>query len=164
MVVKDLEEKWKILSQRIIDFKNGEISSMKDDFLSFYLKKNVGKSIDFDQEKNEFVLGRYETGEMSHTVDCINEGRKLQVGFIPLERFSLYDMNQHYFKNWFIIEQEIKRMTNECYELEAECAEIKGKFDYSCADLYLTNLQRIVNLNRRIQRERLRNILLDLLG
>lgn len=44
MVVKDLEEKWKILSQRIIDFKNGEISSMKDDFLSFYLKKMLGKA------------------------------------------------------------------------------------------------------------------------
>ena len=39
MEIEDLEEKWKILTQRVVDFKNGEITSREDDSLSFYLKK-----------------------------------------------------------------------------------------------------------------------------
>lgn len=63
MEEKDLEIKWKILALKIVGFKNGVIKPY--DSLDFYLKQNIEKSIDFDQEKNEFILGRYETGRMS---------------------------------------------------------------------------------------------------
>ncbi len=162
MEEKDIEIKWKILALKIVGFKNGVIKPY--DSLDFYLKQNIEKSIDFDQEKNEFILGRYETGRMSMSkmVQSINEGKHFEVGFVPLERFSLEDIKE-YLKSGVNINQEIKEMTNERYKFQDECEEIKNKLDYSRADLYLTDLQKVVSLKRKIQRERQINILLSFL-
>lgn len=99
---------------------------------------------------------------MSKMVQSINEGKHFEAGFVPLERFSLEDIKE-YLKSGVNINQEIKEMTNERYKFEDECDEIKNKLDYSRADLYLTDLQKVVSLKRKIQRERQINVLLSFL-